>query len=123
MNFQLKTSKDTGEKLISLQGTTGLSRNIISRLAVSLSLRDPSLPKLVANKSGIDIPRSVMTGENDYLYKALIRQHAKKNITDEEYFPNLFNAHLERGIVLLENEYKHAGNYEKLLQNLLKMEI
>ncbi|MFD0824432.1 DNA sulfur modification protein DndE [Neobacillus sp. M.A.Huq-85] len=122
MNFRLKTSKATGEKLNSLQAATGLTWNILSRIAVSLSLKDPSIPELVENKSGVDIHRNAMTGENDYIYKALIRQHAKQNISDEEYFPDMFNAHLERGIVLLENEYKHAGNYEKLLVNLLKME-
>lgn len=122
MNFRLKTSKQAGERLVNLQNSTGLTWNILSRLAVSLSLKDPSLPDPVSNKSGLEIPRSVMTGENDYVYKALIRQHAQRNITDEEYFPDLFNAHIERGLVLLENEYKHAGNYEKLLQNLLRME-
>ena len=122
MNFRLKTSKETGEKLVSLQTTTGLTWNILSRIAVSLSLRIPSLPELVENKSGVDIHRNAMTGEHDYIYKALIRQHAKRNMSDEDYFPDYFNAHLERGIVLLENEYKHAGNYDKLLQNLLTME-
>ena len=122
MNFRLKTSKETGEKLVSLQKTTGLTWNILSRIAVSLSLRIPSLPELVENKSGVDIHRNAMTGEHDYIYKALIRQHAKRNMSDEDYFPDYFNAHLERGIVLLENEYKHAGNYDKLLQNLLTME-
>ncbi|PGN04332.1 DNA sulfur modification protein DndE [Priestia megaterium] len=123
MNFRLKTSKETGERLVSLQATTGLTWNILSRIALALSLKDPSLPDLVENKSGVDINRNAMTGENDYIYKALIRQHAKRNVSDEEYFPDLFNAHLERGIVLLENEYKHARNYDKLLLNLLKMEV
>jgi DNA sulfur modification protein DndE len=122
MNFRLKTSKDTGDKLVSLQSSTGLTWNILSRIAVSLSLREPSIPEMVENKSGVDIHRNAMTGENDYIYKALIRQHAQKNISDEEYFPDLFNAHLERGITLLDNEYKHAKNYDKLLQNLLKLD-
>jgi len=122
MNFRLKTSKETGEKLVALQSTTGLTWNILSRIAVALSLKIPSIPNKVENKSGVEIHRNAMTGEADYIYKALIRQHAKRNVPDEEYFPDLFNAHLERGITLLENEYKHAGNYEKLLQNLLKME-
>ncbi|MGD6873727.1 DNA sulfur modification protein DndE [Sutcliffiella horikoshii] len=121
MNFRLKTSKETGDRLVSLQSTTGLTWNILSRIAVSLSLNDPLIPDLVENKSGVEIHRNAMTGENDYVYKALIRQHTKRNVPDEEYFPDLFNAHLERGIALLENEYKHAGNYEKLLTNLLKM--
>ncbi|KKK39213.1 DNA sulfur modification protein [Mesobacillus campisalis] len=122
MNFRLKTSKTTGEKLVSLQASTGLTWNILSRIAVSLSLRIPSLPNLVENKSGVEIHRNAMTGEHDYIYKALIRQHSKRNLSDDEYFPDYFNAHLERGIELLDNEYKHAGNYEKLLQNLLKMD-
>lgn len=122
MNFRLKTSKESGEKLVNLQATTGLTWNVLSRIAVALSINDPTMPELVENKSGVEIHRNAMTGENDYIYKALIRQHAMRNVPDEEYFPDLFNAHLERGISLLDNEYKHAGNYEKLLQNLIKME-
>lgn len=122
MNFRLKTSKETGERLVSLQASTGLTWNILSRLALALSLKIQEIPQLVENKSGVEIHRNAMTGENDYIYKALIRQHAQRNIKDEEYFPDLFNAHLERGIILLENEYKHAGNYEKLLQNLIRLE-
>lgn len=123
MNFRLKTSANAQEKLLSLQAATGFTWNILSRLAVSLSLKDPSIPDLVEDKTGLEIHRNAMTGENDYVFKALIRQHASKNISDEEYFPNLFNSHLERGISILENEYKYAGNYEKFLLNLLKMEV
>ena len=104
MNFRLKTSKQTGETLVTLQAATGLTWNVLSRIAVSLSLMDPTLPELVENKAGVDIHRNAMTGENDYIFKALIRQHANRYISDEEYFPDLFNAHLERGIELLENE-------------------
>lgn len=122
MNFRLKTSKYTGELLVSLQSSTGLTWNVLSRIAIALSLKDPSIPHSVDNKTGVEIHRNALTGENDYIFKALIRQHSKKNVTDEEYFPDLFNAHLERGIKLLDSEYKHAGNYEKLLLNLIKME-
>lgn len=123
MNFRLKTSASAKEKLLSLQAATGFTWNILSRLAVSLSLKDPSMPAPVEDTTGLEIHRNAMTGENDYVFKALIRQHAMQNISDEEYFPNLFNAHLERGISILENEYKYAGNYEKFLLNLLTMEV
>lgn len=123
MNFRLKTSASAKEKLLSLQAATGFTWNILSRLAVSLSLKDPSMPVPVEDTTGLEIHRNAMTGENDYVFKALIRQHAMRNISDEEYFPNLFNAHLDRGISILENEYKYAGNYEKFLLNLLTMEV
>lgn len=123
MNFRLKTSANAQEKILSLQAATGFTWNVLSRLAVSLSLNDPSMPAPVEDKTGLEIHRNAMTGENDYVFKALIRQHAMKNISDEEYFPNLFNAHLERGISILDNEYQYAGNHEKFLLKLLTMEV
>lgn len=120
MNFRLKTSSVTGEKIIELQANTGLGWNVISRIAVALSLQDASMPDLAADRNGIEIHRNALTGELDFVYKTIIKQHAKKNITDEEYFPDLFNAHLERGIELLDNEYRYAGNFEKLISNLLE---
>ena len=123
MNFRLKTSANAQEKLLSLQAATGFTWNVLSRLAVSLSLKDPSMPAPVEDKTGLEIHRNAMTGENDYIFKALLRQHAMKNISDEEYFPDLFNAHLERGVSILENEYQYAGNYEKFLLKLLTMEV
>lgn len=123
MNFRLKTSANAQERLLSLQAATGFTWNVLSRLAVSLSLNDPSMPSPVEDKTGLEIHRNAMTGENDYVFKALIRQHAQENISDEDYFPNLFNAHLERGISILDNEYHYAGNYEKFLLKLLTMEV
>lgn len=123
MNFRLKTSKETGEILKSLQNSTGLTWNILCRLAVSLSLKDSTQPDPISNTAGVEIHRTAMTGEFDYVYKALIRQHAGYHVPEEEYFPDLFNRHIERGIKILESEYQLAGNYEKLLENLFKSEI
>lgn len=122
MNFRLKTSQETGEILKSLQNSTGLTWNVLSRIAVAMSLNDPTLPSEVPNTAGVEIHRNTMTGEHDYVYKALIRQHAGYHVPEEEYFPDLFNRHIERGIRMLEGEYKLFGSYEKLLTNLLKTE-
>ncbi|MEC1344649.1 DndE family protein [Bacillus haynesii] len=120
MNFRLKTSKYTAEKLKQLQGATGLTPNILARIAVSLALRQPETPtEQVLDINGLDFNRSTLTGEHDFIYKALITQHCGQEISDEEYFPNLFNSYLEHGIRVLANEYQHAGNYEKLVINLL----
>jgi DNA sulfur modification protein DndE len=122
MNFRLRTSKMVEEKLKSLQASTNLTPNILSRLAVSLSLKDSSLPELeLPDYNGLEFNRNTLTGEHDYVFKALITQHAQKELSDEDYFPSLFNAHLQRGISLLESEYKHAGNYEKFILNLIQL--
>ncbi|MGR9049735.1 DNA sulfur modification protein DndE [Halobacillus faecis] len=122
MNFRLKTSSKTADTLKSLQSTTKLTPNVLSRLAVSLSLKINEEPDTeVEDSSGIEFNRNTLTGEYDYVYKALITQYSQREISDEEFFPKLFNAHLERGITILENEYKHAGNAEKFYHNLMKI--
>jgi DNA sulfur modification protein DndE len=119
VNFRLKTSQYAAEKLKQLQATTHITPNILARIAVSLSLKEPNPVSPVENNMGLDINRTTLTGEFDYIYKTLISQHEKREISDAEYFPDLFNSHLERGIRKLANEYQYAGNFEKLITNLL----
>ncbi len=122
MNFRLKTTHATATLLKNLQNATGLTPNILARLGISLSLLDPRPPEPVKpDSNGLEFNRNTLTGEMDFVYKALIRQHANRAVPEDEYFPGLFNAHLERGIKLLDSEYKHAGNYNKLLNHLIKI--
>lgn len=122
MNFRLRTSSQTAEVLKSLQASTRLTPNVLSRLAVSLSLKIKEEPDAeLKDNSGLEFNRNTLTGEFDYVYKALITQYMQREVSDEEFFPGLFNAHLERGITLLENEYKHAGNADKFFHNILKI--
>ena len=122
MNFRLRTSKKTSDILKSLQSSTNLTPNILARLAVSLSMKQTSQPEIeVKDTTGLEFNRNTLTGEYDYVYKALITQHAQIEVKDEEYFPSLFNAHLERGIDVLNNEYKHAGNADRFLHNILSL--
>lgn len=122
MNFRLKTTEKTADSLKDLQSSTGLTPNILARISISLSLLDPEpIDEVQSESKGLEFNRNTLTGEDDYYYKALIRQYSGRQIPEEEYFPNIFNAHLTRGVQLLESEYKHAGNYNKLLANLLKM--
>lgn len=122
MNFRLKTSKSTADKLKQLNSSTGLTPNILARYAVCLSLRDPEpITKFVKDVGGIEFNRNTLTGEYDFVFKALIAQHQNAPLTDDEFFPNLFNAHLERGTRKLELEYNYAGNSEKLILNIIHL--
>ncbi|PZD93013.1 DNA sulfur modification protein DndE [Paenibacillus sambharensis] len=124
MNFTLKTSKYAKENLTQLQASTGITPNILIRYAVSLSLRSNASeekvePPIKDFSDGLVLNRNTVTGEYDDVFKALIIQYAEKEMTDEEYFPGYFNAHLERGIRLLAAEYKSAGNFERFIRALL----
>lgn len=122
MNFRLRTTKETGETLKNLHNATGLTPNLLSRLAISLSVTQEEQPNQVEpHREGLEFNRNTLTGDQDYFYKALIKQHAYTPFSEEEYFPSLFNDHLTRGVKLLNEEYKHSGNYAKLLNNLLKL--
>ncbi len=119
MNFRLKMSMHATEVLRGLQASTGLTPNILARLAVSFSLRIPSVPNSqIGDQTGQEINRATLTGDQDGLYKALIAQHAKRPISDEEYFPDLFRAHLERGVDLIYQEYQLSGNRERFFIQL-----
>lgn len=123
MNFRLRMSKASTETLRTLQSSTGLTPNVLVRLAVGLSLRNPKHPiKQEKDNAGQEINRATLTGEYDYIYKALITQHMGREVSDEEYFPGLFQAHLERGIPMLIREYKKAGNRERFFIQLLRLE-
>lgn len=124
MNFTLKTSKYAKEVLLQLQASTGLTPNILIRYAVALSLRNNEqaseiTPMTKDFTEGLTLNRNTVTGEFDYVFRALITQAAGREVSDEEYFPGFFNAHLERGIRTLAGEYKSAGNYEKFIRALL----
>jgi DNA sulfur modification protein DndE len=120
MNFRLKTSNTTADRLKLLQNATGLTPNILARFSVVLSLKElhPINP-VIRDVAGQEFNRPTLTGNYDFIFKALITQHEGREVSDEEYFPGLFNAHLELGSRLFENEYKYAGNYQKLIFNFL----
>jgi len=121
MKFNLTTSKATADRLKLLQNSTGLTPNILARYAVVLSLKQRKpINVVIKDSAGLDFNRPTLTGSYDYVFKALIAQAEGREITDEEFFPGLFNAHLERGAILLENEYRYAGNYQKMILNWLE---
>lgn len=120
INFRLKTTAYTGTILKNLHNSMGLTPNILARIALSLSLLEKELPEPVKSESGgLEFNRNTLTGEQDFIYKSLVKQHYGAELEEEEYFPDLFNAHLTRGVLFLEQEYKYSGNYEKLLAKFL----
>ncbi|AGE22667.1 DNA sulfur modification protein DndE [Geobacillus stearothermophilus] len=124
MQFRLKTSKETMDILKQLQSSTNLTPNVLARLAIALSLlsKEP-IESFESDTNGLEFNRNTLTGEYDFVYKALIAQQLGRPITDDEYFPSLIKKHLDRGAKWLENEYKYAGNYEKLIKGLANFEL
>ncbi len=66
-----------------------------------------------ADSAGFEIPRSTLFGENESLYKYAMG--IRKKDSDEFFFPTLTLMHIERGLKIIEREYKLAGNKDKFL--------
>jgi len=122
ISFRLRTTNETAKKLKRIHSATSITPNILARLSIALSLQLKEQPEEVMGESeGLEFNRHTLTGELDVLYKSLIKQHHGKNLSEKEYFPAIFNAHLTRGVNLLDEEYQYAGNTNKFIDNLLSM--
>lgn len=112
MAFNLKTSKKTDEILIQMGNSTNIPYEALIKLSLALSLRKGSLrdEDFQTDNSGRELNRQTITGDADPLYKCLSEVCANHHMSDEEYFPGEVKAHLDRGAVLLQNEWRYSGN-------------
>lgn len=128
MIFRLKTSKETENMFIDMKKKIGITPNILSRLAVSISLRDDILTKeeierkykLIDNQ-GIEFQRHTLIGENEIFYKVLMENYCNEHLTEEEFFPMHFKYHLENGMNALKSEIEIASNLESFVKNLINL--
>lgn len=128
MIIRLRTSKESKERLESLNRVLRMSSNaVILRYALAKSINE-TIPveedesSVVSNNSGFEINRVTLFGDNEIVYRLLM---GVTDISDDEkFFPYLTNRHIERGLKILEREYKLAGNRDKFILNLVdKIEI
>ena len=122
MITRLRTSKEAKERLVNLSGVLRFSNNaIILRYAIARSIQsekkvedDPDSE--VLNNSGFEITRKTLFGDNEVIYKVLM---GAEEVEDESFFPKLTNMHIERGLKLMERDYKMAGNKDKFIKNYI----
>ena len=129
MNLRLKTSLDVESKLTELQSLLQLSsKAAVMRLAIAFSLKIKGDPRITDGKfvhydlkkqNGADYNRFTIFGTDEIVYKAIMQQHLGEFVDDDVFFPELTNAHLSRGIIELNADFKLAKNKEKFIRELL----
>lgn len=123
MISRLRTSKAAKERMDSLNRALHFSSNaVLLRLAIAKSIVASKTVQedkdaLVPDSSGFEITRATLFGENEALYKYAMG--VKKNDPDETFFPTFTLMHIERGLKMLEREYKLTGNKDKFLTNII----
>ena len=118
---KLRTSKETMDTFVSIGNSQGLQPFALSKIAIALSVHKGELEPvdLSPNNEGLELNRQTIFGEFDALFKSLLAMSAGAELSDEEFFPKLTKAHLDRGARLLSNEMRYGMSF---YENLLSIE-
>lgn len=120
MTFKLKTSKRTQVIFEELGRSTSLKPYTLVKHAVAWSLQTGEpIQKFNYDSNGLELNRQTITGEYDDFFKVLAEQIEGRHLSDEEFFPKYVKAHIDRGALLLESHYKHAGNLDRYVLETL----
>jgi len=99
-----------------MKGRTGLTPNILCRIALTVSLDEPGLPRLVNDdeKSLREINRYTLLGEYDVAFMALVKARLSKDGIEPAMADDYFVAHVHRGISLLPNRIRSIADMRLL---------
>ncbi len=118
MSFnRIRISKEATARLSMIKGRTGLTPNILCRIAFCLSLSEPSaLPQIQYDEEGQEFNRHTLTGEFDSFFVALLKERMiKEGLDTDKDLLMQFKGHLNRGVGMLFSRVKHIGDLYALL--------
>lgn len=120
MIYKLRTSRETMKIFEEIGISQGLQPFALSKIAIALSIRFGSLSDkdFTTDNEGLELNRQTIFGEYEDLFKALLAMEKKASLSDEEFFPTLVKAHLDRGAKLLKNESRYGMHFYSNLLNL-----
>jgi len=113
---RIRISQDTTRRLQMLKGKTGLTPNILLRLAFCYSLNDPKIPNpRDYDQDGQELNRFTLTGEWDMFFLALMRERCIADGLDLErdLLPQ-FRAHLNRGVFSMYGRVREISDIQNL---------
>ena len=101
-----------------LKSRTGLGINVLARYAICLSLKDPSIPNPDEfDEKGMDILPSVLFGEHENIYMALMLDRLHRDKLDPElYLHKMTRAHLNRGATALFPRIHELSDFNDIIQ-------
>ena len=101
-----------------LKSRTGLGINVLARYAICLSLKDPSIPNPDEfDERGMDILPSVLFGEHENIYMALMLDRLHRDKLDPElYLHKMTRAHLNRGASALFPRIHELSDFNDIIQ-------
>ena len=120
MIFKLKTSQKTQQIFAEIGKSTSLKPYTLVKHAIAWSLKEQGkVTSFSSDNEGLELNRQTITGEYDDYFKVLIEQAEGRHLSSEEYFPKYIKAHIDRGAIILDSRYKHAGDLDKYVLEAL----
>ena len=114
---RLRMSARSQNLLAIIKGKTGITPNVSGRFAICLSLRDPSPPNPDEyDEKGSEIHPSVLFGEYEDMFMALMVLRLRRDSLDPEIYLNrMLRAHFNRGAIMLHARIKNLGDFCRLV--------
>ena len=129
MNIRLKTTVSDETRINELQTLLQVSsKAAVMRLAIAYSIRLKTDPRIsngiikkydIKNQNGNDYLRYTIFGDDEIFYKLIMEQSINSHLDDDTFFPEMTEAHLNRGITILLGEVKLSGSKDKYIKKLL----
>ncbi|MDF2425435.1 MAG: DndE family protein [Nitrosopumilus sp.] len=97
---------------------TGLGINVLARYGLCLSLKDPSIPNPDEfDETGMEILPSILFGEHENIYKALMIDRLHRDELDPElYFQKMTRSHICRGAAALFPRINDLSDFDDIIQ-------
>jgi len=113
---KLRLTKDASNRLRFLAGKTGLTPNLLCRVGFCLSLGEPTVPNPEDySDEDREFNRYTLLGEYDPLFIALLTERCREDGLSTERLADYFRAHMNRGVVLLQQRAKGIADLAQLV--------
>ena len=111
MADKLKLSAQASERLNFFSSRLSLKRNVVSRIAlsVSLSLEEPVSSTLETDTDGYEFNKSTIIGPDETMFRAMISFVQNESI-GEDFFNIYVRNHIERGLEKMSNDYQNINS-------------
>lgn len=127
MSERLITRSLTEEKIQLMQKALSFStKAAVIRLCVAISMKDTNDPRLIYqnemnDNSGLNYHKSTIFPDDVEIIKALMSIQLNYKLSEEEFFPSLVKAHLERGINMIYSKIINVSNIEQIYGFLIEL--
>ena len=114
---RIRMSVRSQNLLAHLKSKTSIAPNVMGRFAICISLNDPSPPNPDEyDEKGSEIHPSVLFGEYEEIYMALMTERLKEDRMDpEKYLTRATRAHLNRGVIALFARIRDISDIERIV--------